>query len=1401
MTISLRKSSFLLLAITTFSITLLAQTKNNYSNDWKIVEALEQKGLTKSALSTVMAIYGKAIKDKNEAQQIKSSMYQVRFRNMVEEDSRENNIFFVDTLIAKAKLPARNILQSMQAEMLWQYLQNNRYKFYNRTKLAEENSKDISTWSIEKLHATISSLYKASLTNENKLKETKLDGYDPIIVKGQNTRQLRPTLYDFLAHRALIYFMNDERLVTMPAYNFTINDPKVFAPVNDFIKASFITKDTASLHYKALVLLQLILKFHLNDTNQNALLDADLIRLNFANQYATNENKTNLFEAALQNFEKTFAGNRGIAQAMNLRATIYYNKGQNFQLLTHPEYQYEIKRAKELCEAVIKDYPKTEGAVNAQNLLGQILQPSLSLETEKVNVPNQPFRTLVRYKNTRVLYFRVIKTSAEEIKKFDRNNYDKLWATITGLKPIKTWEVPMPDPNDYQQHATEIKIDALPVGTYIVLASPDKNFSLQKNIIAKQLTYISNISYVHNTNNDYNVLDRESGQPLPGTKVQVWETKYNYTTSRNELVKAEGYTTDKNGYFKLKQIKEYRNIELQLTTATDELFTDEALYSTNYNGYRIEQKPFTFLFTDRSIYRPGQMVYFKGIVIKKSGRSAETIILPGFKTVLVLKDANGQKLTELSLETNEYGSYHGSFKLPETGITGQFSLFDTSTNATSYFNVEEYKRPKFFTEVSIPTGTYRLFDSISVTGSAKAYAGNNIDGATVKFRVTRKVRYQPWWYAANDNYTRKIMPPGNRSGEMEITNGETTTGSNGEFHIAFKALPDETVNKKDQPIFYYEVSADITDINGETRNGNTSIAVGYQAIKLNIDMPDKLSVDSFKNLKILSTNINDIFENANVNVTLYKLKSPGKILRERFWEMPDQFVMSKDEYEVLFPYDIYKDEDQPGKWPLGEKLLDNTDSTIINGNWKLAKGPSAAGWYKITATTKDKFGEEVVAIKYFQLQDETASKPGVENPANIIVQQNGTEPGQKIKYLIKTGFEKIWLIHTLNKMDDFHNTTYHGVQQGNPFQNEIVITEQDRGGMALSYIFVQHNRVYKGAENFSIPWSNKELTISYATFRDKILPGSKEKWTAKIAGSKGEKLAAEMLVSMYDASLDQFAPQSWNALNLWPGLFNIINWSENGFSAVSSEEYNRSNYQYLDAPPKLYDRLLSVYLSNSFDDVVVVGYGTRRKKDIVGSTAAVSDMEMKAAPQAGMMISANRDATVSANEKEESSADTSLAGKSSAAAINNNNVQVRKNFNETAFFFPDLTTDAEGNVSFSFTIPEALTQWKLMTFAHTKALASGYDEKKVITQKPLMVQPNAPRFLREGDRMEFSAKIVNLSETEITGTSQLELLDAVTGKTVDGWFKNVFPNQYFTVAAGQSVAVKFPIEVPFNFNS
>ncbi|MEQ1553959.1 MAG: alpha-2-macroglobulin family protein [Ferruginibacter sp.] len=1377
----------------------MAQIPNEYAKEWKKVSTTDGKGLTKDAQKIVEQIFNDAIKTNNDPQQIKAAMHIMKYRNMVEEDNQQKNIFYVDTLIAKTKAPSKNILQSMQAQLFQAYKEEHRYQLYNRTALAEEKGDDITTWSITKLNEKISLLYKASLKNEDILKNTKLDGLDAIIQKGLNSRNLRPTLFDFLGHRALDYFMSTENDVTNPAYKFIINDEAAFAPIEKFATHNFKTKDTASLYFNAIKLMQALLAFHAIDTQPEALLDADLKRLDFVNQHGVFTNKEKLYENALLHIETKYANNPTSAQASYLRAQILMQNAEDYNPLNNTVNQFEIVKAKQICEAAYAKFPKSEGGINCKNLLSQIETPSLHFITEKVNVNNQAFKALVQFKNVQNIYCRVVKITREEIKKIETNtNYETVWPSIIALKPTKAWTVKLPDQKDYQEHSTEIKIDALPQGSYYLLMSMKENFSLNDNIIGRITTYVSNISYITNNKNELYVLDRDNGKPLENASVQLWNTIYNNNTRQNEEVKGSKYITDKNGLAKIAKAKNYENSFVQIKYANDELFTNDGYNSYYYDYYNQKKNSTkrTFLFTDRSIYRPGQTIFFKGIMTETDSSGRNSKVITDKKTTVILYDNNGQKAISVSLTTNSYGSYNGSFKIPDGLLNGSFRIQDSITNASQYISVEEYKRPKFLAEIKKPEGSYRLYDSIKITGTAKAYAGNNVDGAKVSYRVVRVVRYPDWW-----GYYRSY----NRgSEEMEITNGNTITDAKGEFKITFKAIPDEAVEKKNQPTFDYQIIADITDVNGETRSASTNVSVSYQALKLDIIANEKMNADSIKNIGISTTNTNGLYEKATVNVVLYKLQEPNKIFRKKYWAQADLYTMNKTEYYQNFPYDVYADEDQMSKWELGDKAIDKTDTTTKDTRFKIQHTKLNAGWYKIVATTKDKYGEDVKAEKFIQLTD--GNKQLAKEPISIDVKNKIAEPNEKITYNITTGFEKIWLIQNVIKSNVKDNTTYPIVNAGETFTNSIDVNEPDRGGINMNYAFVQHNRFYTGAENFTVPWSNKDLNISYETFRDKLEPGSQEKWKIKITGNKAEKVAAETLISMYDASLDQFKPHNWNKLNLWPGLSTYFNWNGETFNDIASNDNETISNTYLNGLEKQYDYLLN----NGWSEA---GYyrGDIRLRGVRSVYAA--SVQMPADKQLNEVVVT----TAMGVSKQAKEVSKGLAGKvsgldiyknedTSAKEIKNSDhtqpeIKIRKNFNETAFFFPALQTDADGNVVFSFTMPEALTQWKMLTLAHTKELASAVSTKTTVTQKQLMVQPNAPRFLREADRMEFSAKIVNLTDKEITGTSQLELLDATTNKAVDGWFKNVFPNQYFTIPAGQSVALKFPMEVPSNFNA
>ncbi len=949
----------------------------------------------------------------------------------------------------------------------------------------------------------------------------------------------------------------------------------------------------------------------------------------------------------------------------------------------------------------------------------------------------------------------------------------------------------------------------------LYLASVDENFSIQKNPIAIAFFYVSNIAYINN-GNDYFVLNRETGQPLARADVQAWyqyyDSKYNKYLER----KGENFSTDKNGFFAITPPKTNNNnsLKLEFTALNDHLFMDDNMQLYNYrneddNNDGLDKSRYeknnlkTFFFTDRAIYRPAQTVYFKGIIITRDFDSKQPRILSQFKTKVILYDANEEKVDSVFVTTNEFGSYNGKFKLPENLLNGEFKISDDSTESEQSFSVEEYKRPKFFVEYEKLKGSYHINDSIKITGSAKAYAGNNIDGATVKYRVTRRANYPyPWLYWRWGNP---------RSSSQEIAHGEIKTNADGKFSITFAAIPDKSVKKELEPVFEYAVSADVTDINGETRSGETQVSVGYKALNISISLPgDNLSADSLKNIFIKTENLSGEFEPAKVNVVIYRLRSPERLIRQRYWQQPDQFVMSKEEYIKNFPNDEYSDETKKESWEKIGKVFEETDSTKASSLFTIHHSPFTSGWYVIEVTAKDKYGEDVKNIKYIQLYDSKIGSPA--NPQYNWVFDNYqiTEPGKKVSVDVGSSAKDLFVIEEVEsrksgvgseKSDNYSFLAINNEKKNSDFN----ITENDRGGFGVFYAFVKNNRFYNSGTIISVPWTTKELNISYETYRDKTLPGSEEKWKIKISGYKKDKVAAEVLASMYDASLDQFKTQNWSKPDVFANNYINNGWrGVNGFSSISSGQKNLEDLgsqgfdkrydeiflsQYLVAPRHM--KLASATTINIRGNASVsfnmaapksLGYS---KKDILLPATIINTTD-------SAVYAVNGEMNVYGEKI-----------KKAALESGNNQTeqpQIRKNFNETAFFFPDLKTDAEGNVEFSFIMPEALTQWKWMTLAHTKDLSFGYSEKSIITQKQLMVQPNVPRFLREGDRIYLSTKIVNLTDSEFTGQVELQLLDATTNQSVDGWFQNIQPNQYFTVAAKQSEPITFSLQIPYQFN-
>ena len=1371
-------------------------TDSYFTKEWQEVDSIILKDqLPRTALERINAIYKKAQEKKLPDEMIKALLYKLSLQNKVQETDANTEINEISKeIISMDNSAAKAILHSIMAQKFVDIYNRNRWRIAQRSATISFKKEDFNTWSTDDFLKAIHENFDSSLMPAIVLKNYAIQEFNAIIYQG-NSRQLRPTLYDLLAHEALDYYKYPILPSTISTSAFTLNDPKVFAPVDEFISYSFPSKDTASSVLQSLQLFQQLIAFHKNDPDHNALIDVDLERLEWAKQQSTLPTKDLLFKEAIENITEKYPDEIASEEAWFLIAQMLANQSTN----TSPENLPDLSlvKAKELITQRLQIQPAPgKGNSEMQDLLQTITATEVNAKIEAVNVPNQPFRMFMQYKNFNTLYGRILpKNDVEKLWKRDLPD-DSAWTLISNIPFINAFSQALPQQHDYKQHSVEVKIDGLAPGKYYLLGSDTLDFNSKHKLFLVKFT-VSNLACINNLH-DYFVLNRDSGKPLKNVSVKFSWNEWSNSRKKYEK-KLYNTQSDQNGHFQMPEINAARtfySMDIFLKYKNDQLsfngndipyytsFDNKTKESDDQDIYDKENATIYF-FSDRSIYRPGQTVYFKGIGITKNYKTLKNQILSSKDSITVyLNDANSKTIDSVKCTLNDYGSFAGKFILPQNVLTGNFSIYTKQFNRHYLnFKVEEYKRPQFNISFDTLKKAFQLNDTILVTGRATAFAGNAIDEAQVKYTVTRKTRFiYPWLF---------WRFPHSTSPDLQITNGVTQTDMDGNFHIPFSAIPDSSVSKNEKPVFDYEVSVTVTDKNGETHDLKTIISIGYQSLILNVQTPASTEISAFKNIQVSAENFSGEKQPINFHFKISPLEAPAKAKRERLWEVPDAFIYSQETFETYFPYDEYKNENDYHTWKTLSPVLDTTIFTQSISDISLENTTLKQGWYLIEAVTTDKNGDSVIDKKYVLLSDKNRDQIPAPQYAWSTILNDQVQPGETADMQVGSSEKNLYLIQAINHQNENLVTAQYNflnVPSGKIKLN-YTTKETDRAGVGLFYAFVKHNRFFTGGINILMPYTDKNLNITYETFRNKMEPGSKETWTIKVSGNNSDRVTAELLTTMYDASLDQFIPHSWQIPYLWP-LKNMYNqWNSLNLFNTASESQNNTNR---DIPyfPKNYDQLITnagmYWFKKPFFD----------KANSSFEGVEMTGMVKKEAPKMSSVFdqSYNRLEVSDENKIEDSISDkpTLYQGKEL--------IQVRRDFNETAFFFPQLHADSSGQFRFSFTMPESLTQWKWLSLAHTKDLAFGYQmENNIITQKKLMVQPNMPRFLREGDRMEFAVKISNMSDSITKGVVTLQLFDAETMQPVDGLFNNVFPEQYFSADAGKSISILFPVQIPFSY--
>lgn len=1386
----------------------------DYEKAWQEVTDYDAKKLPESARKIVNEIYKEAKAEKNAGQLVKAVVHQLKFTDYKEDNAFITNLNTLKAEADQATFPVKPLLHSMLGEMYWQYYQNNRHEFYNRTETTNADEQDIETWSLAKIVKETFEQYKLSLQDPLKAQSTRIDVYEPVLHHADSLgRKLRPTLYDFLAHRAVDFFSSSEPEITKPVYFFTLSEAAYLSDNRTFSALKIESKDTLSMKFWALTILQDLIRFHLNDKDPESLVDIDIKRLHFVRANLTLANKDELYLKALEQLEQNVQSNPVVGKVTVEKARVYVETGSRYNPLQSDDYKWDFKKAYTMCEEAKRKFPQSDGAILCENLQEDILNKSISACLEKNNIPNEPFRSLIRYQNFTSLHYRIIKINRDEVqalrkkleKDYSGDREQKFVEHFIAKTPFKTGVFTLPDDGDYQSHSIEVKIDPLPEGEYMVLYSHNANFATTKNGLAYTFTVISNISYLNrDTPNDggteFYTVDRRTGEPLAGVTAEVYYYKYHSTSQSYEPERAGTFVSDATGYFKIPYLKKedsrsfYVNFKKGIDFNSTQTIDNQYYYYngsiSQYKSYGRETHLQTFFFLDRAIYRPGQTIYFKGLVVQTDGQNPK--IQTKYRTRLSLRDVNDQEQGTVDVTTNEYGTFSGTFVAPSTGLTGNMVIQSSDDSGEVSFSVEEYKRPKFEVAFETVKGSFKLGETINVNGYARAYSGANIDGATVSYRVVRAASFPFWWWCRWGYYPR--------SPEMEILHGTSKTDVNGKFAVDFTAVPDLTVSESSDPTFSYTVYADVTDINGETHSSSTYVLVGYKSLVVGVAV-ENINTDSVKSEKefaIRTTNLAGEFTPAKGSIKVYQLKTPSKAFRKRLWQQPDRSLYSREEYYKLFPHDLFEDEENKYKWERSNPVFAidfDTDKKRTFSVENIRRWNS--GEYVLEIIAKDKDGKDVKEVTYFSIYTPTAKSvpvPSVDYFQPLVLQG---EPGEKALFVLGTSEKNVRALYEVE---------YDGkilAKEWLTLKNEqrifaIPLKEEHRGNLAVHVTFILDNRLYVRSFSINVPYSNKVLDISFASFRDKLQPGASEQWKIVVKGRKADKVAAEMVATLYDQSLDEFRSNYWYG-GFYNSVYAQLGWeSVNGFSKADLHTlvYNWNPGHSRSASYPYFDSFN--WFGYSF-----YHFSRESRRYRAGMAFEGEVMMSKSSPAPARMAEESADDSSKKKFKDEGPSEPEKPQEQKAATpkLDLSDVKVRKNFNETAFFYPHLNTNEKGEIIISFTIPEALTRWKMLGFAHTKDLSSGSITNQLVTQKDLMVVPNQPRFFRENDKMKFSAKISSLVDKDLAGQVQLQFFDALTMKEVDGLMKNKNSVQNFSLKAKQSTSVEWSIEIPENLQA
>ena len=1267
----IRYLSLIVLLVMSVFAPMQAQT---YDNLWKELEVLERKDLPKSVISEAMKIYDKAKAEQNVPQMMKAYLTAMQYRSLLTPDSLKVDMNGLEQWASQTgSMEDKAILYSILGEMT----------------MPADVKKGLG-------------YLQASLKDKDRLLLIPVEKLRPMVRVGEaSKRYFRDNLYNLLARRA-IQIMQQYRWQAAAKANQTNSLPADMTDMDQFVTYQFVPVSDCDLTAAVMQTYQSLLKAYDTETEREGWLLTGIDALNYLYRNFSGNFSNDVCQQELRKWIHTYPAVKTVPEAYLALA----------QFLQYQNNQVERLR---IVREGIAGYPRYEGINQLKNIEKEILNASLSLEIATA-YPGEQQSVKVNYKNLTGITLQLYKVNLPVTSAVLQNrttHFESKYARLQreehfSLKPT----------TDYLNVDTTLTIQAPQAGIYFLKAVPDG----KKGVSDGTLMNVTALKTIYRPLPDGTlelvVVDAVSGQPVSEAEVTI------YTEKGGGYSPQQTYQADKQGTLKLDFLNSNK-YWYNAHTAADNAMPILNLWKNDYYYKESKRKEVLQLFTDRSIYRPGQTVYVSGLAYEMEKDS--TRVLADKKYTVSLYDANNNETGKVEVRTNGFGSFSGQFVLPSPCLTGYFSLRAADTSVS--FKVEEYKRPTFDVTFEPVKVEYQVGDSIEVVGMAKTFAGAPVQNARVHYNISRS--YAWVW---------RFMGRGSARWE-----GEAMTDEDGKFSVPVHFEIDS--DRRESPLWYYtyNIQADVTDGAGETQQANLSLPLGSTSMVLNMDnLPDNLVKEKKLEIKLTAMNLSG--EPVDTPVT----------------------------YQV-----VEMEEQKDGQEKEGRKVLTGTveanKSFVPEAIYALPSGN-----YRLKLSAKDTQGRECTASKNFLLFSLNDKRPpfvitdwfyqdGLEfdaaSPATVYI--GSSEKNVYLLYDVFAGNKRLE-----SKRIELSDSV---VSFRFPYKKEY------GDGILVSMAFVKDGRLYSHNARIMKPAPEKKLQLKWTTFRDKLRPGQQEEWKLTVLYPDGSPAEAEMLATMYDASLDKI--YSAHKLDFGVDFHYVVPLT------YWNTSYMRNAYLYVDFPLK---RLRAVPLeyseliipSTGRMEAMVVGYGGSPRATLAGALK----IRGRSAANAVMNQEAVTDMVLQ-EEMVETSAQEKVEMGSSEELAETGDIQIRENFAETAFFYPQLRTNEKGEVSISFVLPESLTRWTFMGLAHTRNVDYGKIEATATASKEFMLQPNMPRFVRVGDKANIAASLMNLSDKGVKGTVRMELFNPETEKVFYS------QKQKFDVKGGETGHVNFAFEV------